>query len=165
MPERDSARSRRRGTRTAVARKIYDRLLGPPRRHGKEEHQHQLGLERSRPRSGDLRLPGPSATMRLLAPVLYALYVLFAMAPQEHVHGFRQLAFDNAQSTAFGAYSFRLAEPDRPDKPTAWQGPLTISSAGKSCEADVSLVTAVYAAPAAPFVVVVTYSGSNTYVP
>ena len=102
--------------------------------------------------------------MRLLAPVLYALYVLFALAPQEHVRGFRQLAFDNGQSTTFGAYSFRLAEPDRPDKPTAWQGPLTISSGGKSCAADVSLVTAVYAAPDAPFVVVVTYSGSNTYV-
>lgn len=102
--------------------------------------------------------------MRLLAPVLYALYVLFALAPQEQAGGFRQLAFHDAQSTAFGAYSFHLAEPDRPDKPTAWQGPLTISSAGKSCHADVSLVTAVYASPDAPFLVVVTYSGSNTYV-
>jgi hypothetical protein len=99
--------------------------------------------------------------MRLIALLLY---VLFALAPQEQAGGFRQLAFDNSQIARFGTYSFYLAEPDRPGKPTAWQGPLMISAAGKSCTADVSLVTAVYASPDAPFVVVVTYSGSNTYV-
>jgi hypothetical protein len=99
--------------------------------------------------------------MRLLGLVLYAL---FALAPQEHAGGFRQLGFDNGQVARFGAYSFYLAEPDRTDAPIAWQGPLTISSGGKSCAADVSLVTAVYASPDGPFVVVVTYSGSNTYV-
>src|SRR5450759_3331049 len=99
--------------------------------------------------------------MRLIALVLY---VLFALAPQEHAGGFRQLAFDNSQIARFGAYSFHLAEPDRPDAPTTWQGPLTISADGKSCAADVSLVKAVYASPDAPFLVVVTYSGSNTYV-
>ena len=99
--------------------------------------------------------------MRLIA---LALYVLFSLAAQEHAGGFRQLAFDNGKDATFGAYSFHLAEPDRPDKPTAWQGPLTISSGGKSCEANVSLVTAVYASPDAPFLIVVTYSGSNTYV-
>jgi hypothetical protein len=96
--------------------------------------------------------------------VALMLYVLFSLAPQEHAGGFRQLAFDNGQNATLGAYSFHLAEPDRPDKPRAWQGPLTISSGGKSCEADVSLVTAVYASPDAPLVVVVAYSGSNTYV-
>src|SRR5512141_1384590 len=99
--------------------------------------------------------------MRLIALVLY---LLFALAPQEQAGGFRQLAFDNSQIARFGTYSFHLAEPDRPDKPTAWQGPLTISAAGKSCAADVSLVTAVYASAGAPFIVVITYSGSNTYV-
>ena len=99
--------------------------------------------------------------MRLIALVLY---VLFALAPQEQAGGFRQLAFDNGQVARFGAYSFHLAEPDRPDAPTAWQGPLTISADGKSCAADVSLVTAVYASPDAPFLVVATYSGPNTYV-
>lgn len=93
-----------------------------------------------------------------------ALYVLFSLAPQEHPGGFRQLAFKNGQDATLGANSFRLAEPDRPDKPTAWQGPLTISSGSKSCDADVSLVTAVYASPDAPYLIVVTYSGSNTYV-
>ena len=93
-----------------------------------------------------------------------ALYVLSSLAPQELAGGFRQLAFDNRQVARLGAYSFHLEEPDRPDKPRAWQGPLTISSTDKSCEADVSLVTAVYASPDAPFVVVVTYSGSSTYV-
>lgn len=99
--------------------------------------------------------------MRLFALVLSAL---FALAPQEQAGGFRQLAFDNGQVARFGAYTFHLAEPDRPDKPTAWQGPLTISAGGKSCAADVSLVTAVYASPEASFLVVATYSGSNTYV-
>jgi hypothetical protein len=99
--------------------------------------------------------------MRLL---VLALSLMFSLAPQEHAAGFHQLAFDNSQLARFGAYSFHLAEPDRPDKPTAWQGPLTISSGGKSCAADVSLVTAVYASADAPFIVVATYSGSNTYV-
>jgi hypothetical protein len=99
--------------------------------------------------------------MTLLGVLLYS--VLF-VAPQQHDGGFQQLAFATAHDPTFGAYTFHLAEPDHPDKPTAWQGPLTISSAGKSCEADVSLVTAVYASTEAPFVVVVTYSGSNTYV-
>ena len=99
--------------------------------------------------------------MTLLGVLLYS--VLF-VAPQQHDGGFQQLAFTTAHDPTFGAYTFHLAEPDHPDKPTAWQGPLTISSAGKSCEADVSLVTAVYASTEAPFVVVVTYSGSNTYV-
>src|SRR5664280_353944 len=99
--------------------------------------------------------------MKLIA---LALYVLFSLAPQEHAGGFRKLAFDNRQDATFGVYGLHLAEPDRPDKPTAWQGPLTISSGSKSCEADVSLVTAVYASPNTPFIVVVTYSGSNTYV-
>lgn len=92
------------------------------------------------------------------------LYVLFSVAPQELPSGFRKLAFEIAHDTTLGAYSFRLDQPDQPAKPTAWQGPLTISSAGNSCKADVSLLTAVYASTEAPFVAVVTYSGSNTYV-
>jgi hypothetical protein len=99
--------------------------------------------------------------MTLLAVLLYSL--LF-VAPQQQGGGFQQLVFTAANATTFGDYSFRLAEPNHVEKPTAWQGPLTISSAGKSCEADVSLVTAVYASAEAPFVVIVTYSGSNTYV-
>ena len=98
--------------------------------------------------------------MKLLALWLAAL--LFP-APQQDAVGFRQLVFTDSGAT-LGDYSFRLAEPDRPERPTAWQGPLTIASGAKSCKADVSLVTAVYGAAAMPFVVVVTYSGSNTYV-
>jgi hypothetical protein len=99
--------------------------------------------------------------MKLLGVLLYSL--LF-VAPQQPGGGFQQLAFTAANATSFGDYSFRLAEPNNVEKPTAWEGPLTISSAGKSCDADISLVTAVYASTEVRFVVVVTYSGSNTYV-
>ena len=99
--------------------------------------------------------------MKLIALVLY---VLFSLRRRSMLAASVNFAFKNGQDATLGAYTFHLAEPDRPDKPTAWQGPLTISSGSKSCEADVSLVTAVYASPDAPFVVVVTYSGSNTYV-
>ncbi len=99
--------------------------------------------------------------MTLLGVLLYSL--LF-VAPQQPGGGFQQLVFTAANAITFGDHSFRLAEPNNAEKPTAWQGPLTISSAGKSCEADVSLVTAVYASTEVPFLVVVTYSGSNTYV-
>ena len=102
--------------------------------------------------------------MRWLGLFLYLMASLAPLASQEQTGGFRQLAFDNTQVARLGAYSFHLAEPDRPGKPTAWQGPLTISANTKSCTADVSLVTAVYASPDSPLVVVVTYSGSNTYV-
>lgn len=78
--------------------------------------------------------------------------------------GFRPLVFHDQQPTVFGPHSFRLAGPDQPDKPTAWQGPLTIATGEKSCEADVSLVTAVYASLESPYVIVVTYSGSSTYI-
>jgi hypothetical protein len=71
---------------------------------------------------------------------------------------------NNAQDTQLGSYSFRLADPNSAEKPTKWQGPLTISRSGKPCTADVSLVTAVYASPDKPFVVVVSYSGSNMLV-
>ena len=99
--------------------------------------------------------------MKLLVLVLFALW---PPAQTEQSHGFRQLAFSNGPDVTLGAYTFHLAQPDRPEKPTAWEGPLTIAFESKSCAADVSLVTAVYAAPNAPFVVVVSYSGSNTYI-
>jgi len=76
---------------------------------------------------------------------------------------FQQLPMENGKDTSFDRYALRLAEPDNPEKPTIWQGPLTVSNGSTSCTADVSLVTAIYAAPSRSFVIVLAISGSNTF--
>jgi hypothetical protein len=78
--------------------------------------------------------------------------------------GFQQLVFEDNSQVSLGALTFHLSEPDRSNKPTEWQGPLTISTNGKSCEARVSLVSSVYASTKEAYVVVVTHSGSNTLI-
>jgi hypothetical protein len=93
--------------------------------------------------------------------LLFSLLLYFT-SPESG--GFQRLVFHDQQATVLGSHSFRLAGPDQPDKPTAWQGPLTITSGEKSCDADVSLVTAVYGSPESPYVIVITYSGSSSYV-
>jgi hypothetical protein len=92
------------------------------------------------------------------------LSALLYFAPAESPGGFQPLVFRDQQTTRFGGHSFRLAGPDQPDKPTAWQGPLTIATGEKSCDANISLVTAVYAAQGFPYVIAITYSGSSTHV-
>jgi hypothetical protein len=65
-----------------------------------------------------------------------------------------------------GPWKFTLLNADDAQEPTAWEGPLRIQStvSNTSCEVGVSLITAVYSAPGAEAAVVVTYSGSLTYV-
>lgn len=92
------------------------------------------------------------------------LSALLYFTPAESRDGFQPLVFNNQQATRFGGHGFHLAGPDQPDKPTAWQGPLTIATGEKSCDASVSLVTAVYAAQDFPYVIAVTYSGSSTHI-
>lgn len=75
--------------------------------------------------------------------------------------GFQPLSMEAGKDTAVGQYSLRLADPDNADKPTKWQGPLTISLGSASCTADISLVTTVYATQDQAFVIVVSSSGSN----
>lgn len=63
-----------------------------------------------------------------------------------------------SQSIAtFQDHLLTLGEPDDSANPTAWQGPLRIDG----CQADVSLITAVYGASNAGYLVVATYSGST----
>jgi hypothetical protein len=45
-----------------------------------------------------------------------------------------------------------------------WEGPLRIEASGAACEADLSLVTAVYAEPVSRLVIVTSHSGSLTHV-
>ena len=84
------------------------------------------------------------------------LSTLLYFTPAESPDGFQPLVFSDQQATRFAGHSFRLEGPDQPDKPTAWQGPLTIATGEKSCDANLSLVTAVYAAQEFPYVIAVT---------
>ena len=93
--------------------------------------------------------------------VLFAIGLCVCVAAGAQSAGFHPLTMQNGQNSTAGQYALRLAEPDNAEKPTMWQGPLTISSGSASCTADVSLVTAVYAAPGRSYVIVLTSSGSN----
>ena len=81
-----------------------------------------------------------------------------------HAQSFRSLLFHPGQDTAVGLHELRLEGPDRQDAPTVWEGPLRISTGKRSCEAHVSLVNAVWAAPEAKFAIVISQSGSSTFV-
>ncbi len=72
---------------------------------------------------------------------------------------FRRLDFHDNRASA-GGITVELAEPDNPQHPTAWQGPLKIVG---RCTANISLITAVYASPGARYLIAVTYSGSLRY--
>ena len=95
------------------------------------------------------------------APGFVAALICLALAVHAQSNGFRPLPAQNATDMVFEQYQLHLADPDKPDKPAMWQGPLTISAAGVSCTADISLITAVYAAPGHSFVIVLSTSGSN----
>src|ERR1019366_4391708 len=58
-----------------------------------------------------------------------------------------------------------LLDPDKTDRPTAWDGPLRIQlSPAAACEADLSLVTRVYGASGAEYLIALSYSGSMQYI-
>ncbi|MGC4085941.1 MAG: hypothetical protein QM736_28390 [Vicinamibacterales bacterium] len=59
-----------------------------------------------------------------------------------------------------------LDDPDHPQRPTMWEGPLHIRSAatGRSCDAHPSLIAKVFLDSLAQTVVVVSVSGSRTFV-
>jgi hypothetical protein len=58
-----------------------------------------------------------------------------------------------------------LLNPDDPQHPSAWEGPLKVegSGAGVSCSADVSLVSKVFSTSDGTLLVVLSHSGSLTY--
>jgi hypothetical protein len=102
---------------------------------------------------------GASALMIRL--ILLATLSSFGAAGSAQSAGFQPLTMTSGKDTAFQQYALRLAGPDNPDKPAAWQGPLTIAHGSATCTADVSLVTGVYASPGRGFVLVLTTSGSS----
>jgi hypothetical protein len=97
----------------------------------------------------------------MIPRLLLSIFAILPVAACGQSGGFQQLVMQPGKDTAVAQYSLRLADPDNPDKPGMWQGPLTITDGSASCTEDVSLVTAVYAAPGRSFVIVISASGSN----
>src|ERR1019366_2778575 len=82
---------------------------------------------------------------------------------------FQLLAFSPAANGQWQARidqgTVTLLDPDKPDRPTAWDGPVRIqASPAATCEADLSLVTRVYGASGAEYLVALSYSGSMQYI-
>ena len=82
---------------------------------------------------------------------------------------FHLLAFSPAANGQWQARIDRgtvtLLDPDKTDRPTAWDGPLRIQlSSAATCEADLSLVTRVYGASGAEYLIALSYSGSMQYI-
>ena len=82
---------------------------------------------------------------------------------------FQLLAFSPAANGQWQARidqgTVTLLDPDKPDRPTAWDGPLRIQiSPAATCEADLSLVTRVFGASGAEYLIALSYSGSMQYI-
>ena len=110
----------------------------------------------------------------LVAPIMA---VVGACGPQSQVAKptvtppvkFQLLAFSPAANGQWQARmeqaTVTLLDPDKPDRPTAWDGPLRIQlSPAATCEADLSLVTRVYGASGAEYLIALSYSGSMQYI-
>jgi hypothetical protein len=84
---------------------------------------------------------------------------------------FQLLPFSAAAAQAgfeskLGELTVQLFEPDNAQSPKAWEGPLKLVHAkvGSACTADVSLVTKVFGASGAGYLVVVSSSGSKQFI-
>ena len=82
---------------------------------------------------------------------------------------FQLLAFSPAANGQWQARidqgTVTLLDPDKPDRPTAWDGPLRLQlSTAAPCEADLSLVTRVFGASGAEYLIALSYSGSMQYI-
>lgn len=97
----------------------------------------------------------------MIRSVLFAIGLCLCAAACAQSGGFQPLTMQRGKDARVGQYALRLSDPDNAEKPAMWQGPLTISSGSASCTADVSLVTALYAATGRSYVIVLTSSGAN----
>jgi len=97
----------------------------------------------------------------MIRSVLFAIGFCLCAAACAQPGGFQPLTMQSGKDSTVGQDALRLADPDNAEKPTMWQGPLTIAGGSASCTADVSLVTALYSATGKSYVIVLTSSGSN----
>jgi hypothetical protein len=109
----------------------------------------------------------------LVAPIMV---VAGACSPQKQVAKptatppvqFQLLAFSPAANGQWQASmdqgTVTLLNPDKTDRPTAWDGPLHIQlPPAAPCEADLSLVTRVYSSSGAEYLIALSHSGSMQY--
>ncbi len=63
-------------------------------------------------------------------------------------------------------YRISLMEPDNPEQPKAWLGPLIVTDqrSGKSCKMDIELITDVYDVNSGSMFLVFSYGGSSRYI-
>jgi len=91
--------------------------------------------------------------------------------PNETPYGLQMLKFQRQNDggtfrAVADSFEFVLRDPDDPEKPTAWEGPLEIRElpAGRACRAQMSLVTEVYVDGELNTSLVRSYSGSISFV-
>ena len=82
-------------------------------------------------------------------------------------YGFEAVRFEPGSEgrASVGMLELVLRNPDNPERPTAWEGPLELrrTQSGTPCEAEPSLITHVYLDTATAVALVVSYSGSMTF--
>ena len=103
-----------------------------------------------------------------VAPLACASQSPQAESQTAQPYAFQALKFEPQKTgdifvAVVGSIEFALRDPDNPEKPTAWEGPLEIRQlpTGSSCQVAVSLVTEVYLDNQSSVSVVRSYSGSR----
>jgi hypothetical protein len=87
------------------------------------------------------------------------------VAPAAQPAGYRIEAVTFNHSTArVGNLELTLDNPDDPERPTMWEGPVRIRGTSGTCEAAPSLVTKVLIDSTAQTLVIISASGSRTFV-
>lgn len=88
-----------------------------------------------------------------------AVFLWMASCSAAAAPDFQRVEFHDNKGEANGI-AVKLADPDDAAHPTAWEGPLEIVG---RCTADLSLITAVYTAKGARYLIATTYNGSTRY--
>ena len=107
--------------------------------------------------------------MRKISLVLIALLLMHCGWAAENFQSIRLVfakAGPNVYQSHMDTLDYVLENPDDPDHPTVWEGPFRIvdKTTNAQCTADVALITNVYAIPDHNLAVVLSYSGSMTYI-
>jgi hypothetical protein len=91
-------------------------------------------------------------------------FALLFLVSAAHAQIFTKLDFRANGATEAAGLHLMLAGPDKPANPDLWEGPLTIAHRSTPCSVDASLIQSAYLSSTGRLVVVVSVSGSNTFV-
>lgn len=92
------------------------------------------------------------------------LLLLLLTIGAANAQSFTRLTFQEGHETEAVGLRLTLAEPNKPTNPDLWEGPLTVAHGGTHCAVDDSLIQDVYLSSTGKLLVVVSISGSNTFV-